>query len=57
MPTSLCVGTQPKGVFKSANGGEDWSTLSTGLIKAAVLALAIDLVISSEDTMLRFRPL
>ena len=45
MPTSLCVGTQTKGVFKSTNGGEDWSALSTGLIKAPVLALAIDLAI------------
>src|SRR6266849_4029201 len=40
-PTTLYAGT-PGGVFKSANGGESWNPVNTGLSSSSVRALAID---------------
>src|SRR6266849_1616397 len=40
-PTTLYAGT-PGGVFKSANGGESWSPVNTGLSSSAIRALVVD---------------
>jgi photosystem II stability/assembly factor-like uncharacterized protein len=40
-PTSLYVGTN-NGVFKSTDGGKNWSAASAGLTNLAIYALAID---------------
>jgi photosystem II stability/assembly factor-like uncharacterized protein len=41
-PTTLYAGTRHSGVFKSTNGGGDWSAVNTGLTSISVSALAID---------------
>jgi PKD repeat protein/photosystem II stability/assembly factor-like uncharacterized protein len=40
-PTTLYAGTE-NGVFKSANGGENWGKVNTGLTNTSVFSLAID---------------
>jgi photosystem II stability/assembly factor-like uncharacterized protein len=42
MPATLYAGTYHGGVFKSANGGGNWSQVNTGLTSLRVEALAID---------------
>ena len=42
-PTTLYAGTAGGGVFKSTNGGGNWSAVNTGLTcYSSVYALAID---------------
>jgi photosystem II stability/assembly factor-like uncharacterized protein len=41
-PTTLYVGTWGGGVFKTTNGGENWSAASTGLTDRVIYSLAID---------------
>ena len=41
-PTTLYAGTYGNGVFKSTNGGGNWSLVDTGLTNTDVIALAID---------------
>ena len=41
-PSILYAGTTHDGVFKSTNGGGNWSAVNTGLTLGAVYALAID---------------
>ena len=41
-PTTLYAGTWRGGVFKSTNGGGDWSAVNTGLTSTYIKALAID---------------
>ena len=41
-PTTLYAGTHDGGVFKSTNGGENWSAVNTGLTNTDVHTLAID---------------
>jgi len=41
-PATLYAGTSGGGVFKSTNGGGNWSAANTGLTNTDVLALAID---------------
>jgi len=41
-PTTLYAGTDGYGVFKSTNGGAQWSAANTGLTATDVTALAID---------------
>ncbi len=41
-PTTLYAGTYGGGVFKSTNGGANWSAVNTGLTNTYVHALAID---------------
>ena len=41
-PTTLYAGTDFGGVFKSTDGGENWSAANTGLTSGDVNALAID---------------
>ena len=41
-PTTLYAGTDSGGVFKSTNGGGNWSAVNTGLTATYVTALAID---------------
>jgi photosystem II stability/assembly factor-like uncharacterized protein len=41
-PTTLYAGTENGGVFKSTNGGGNWSPVNTGLTDTIVRALAID---------------
>ncbi len=46
-PSILYAGTDGGGVFKSANGGDNWIAVNTGLINNQVRALAIDPVTPS----------
>ena len=41
-PTTLYAGTDGGGVFKSTDGGGNWSAINTGLTNTYVYALAID---------------
>ena len=41
-PTTLYAGTYRGGVFKSTNGGGNWSAVNTGLTNTDVYTLAID---------------
>ena len=41
-PSTLYAGTYNGGVFKSANGGGNWSAVNAGLTNIGVRALAID---------------
>jgi len=41
-PTTLYAGTWGGGVFKSANGGGNWTAVKTGLTNTYVQALVID---------------
>jgi hypothetical protein len=41
-PTTLYAGTDSYGVYKSTNGGANWSWVSSGLTAADIRALAID---------------
>ena len=41
-PSHLYAGTYGGGVFKSTNGGGNWSAVNTGLTNTDVRALAID---------------
>ena len=41
-PATVYAGTFGDGVFKSTNGGEDWTAMNTGLIDTHVFALAVD---------------
>ena len=41
-PATLYAGTWGGGVFKSTNGGANWSAVNTGLTNTDVRALAID---------------
>ena len=41
-PATLYAGTWSGGVFKSTNGGGNWSAVNTGLTDTSVRALAID---------------
>jgi hypothetical protein len=41
-PTALYAGTEGAGVFKTTDGGENWTAINTGLTGTFVHALAID---------------
>jgi hypothetical protein len=41
-PATLYVGTSFHGVFRTTNGGGNWSALNTGLTNTDVRALAVD---------------
>ena len=41
-PTTLYAGTNSDGMFKSTNGGGNWSAVNTGLTATGVHTLAID---------------
>ena len=41
-PTTIYAGTYGSGIFKSTDGGENWTAINTGLTGLLVLALAID---------------
>jgi photosystem II stability/assembly factor-like uncharacterized protein len=41
-PTTLYAGTETQGVFKSVDGGLNWSPINTGLTNVRIGALAID---------------
>ena len=41
-PDTLYAGTYGGGVFKSTNGGTNWTAINTGLTNTNVCALAID---------------
>ena len=41
-PATLYAGTYGGGVFKSANGGGNWTALNTGLTNMVVHAIALD---------------
>ncbi|HUK56385.1 MAG TPA: hypothetical protein VLY20_06985 [Nitrospiria bacterium] len=47
-PTTLYVGTDGGGVFKSTDGGSSWAPINNGLIDLKVTALAIDWVTPSR---------
>jgi photosystem II stability/assembly factor-like uncharacterized protein len=41
-PATVYAGTVGGGVFKSTNGGENWTAMNTGLTNNEVFVLAID---------------